>query len=255
MKKWILFTLIALGGSALLALITIERSFSQVRRPATVEQSRNSQRSNSDRDVALLSMVVAEQNAVIDSAQRLGVGIETAVFNTSQTREVSVSPETEFVVISNRKAIAEGSPEVAVLDFTSAPRQVALGDVVFSAPERTRLVADRAAGQTFFLIFVTPVSFAGKGPSSTPKGKPKKPLVPLGLSPQCNNNGSLLGSVCLCLSGFSGATCSSCAANHYNYPTCTYCLASTTCKGHGTCTGTGTCACAPGYTGPDCSCK
>ena len=40
---------------------------------------------------------------------------------------------------------------------------------------------------------------------------------------------------CDCDPGFAGAVCDRCAPDHYNYPTCTFCEASTTCSGHGTC--------------------
>lgn len=253
MKKWIQLALILLGCSSLLAQQPIKRSVSQT--PAPEDQSRNGQSSSTDRDLSLLSITVAEQSAVIAGVQRLGVNMETALFNTAQTRQFSIPPDAEFVVISNHTAITEVSPVVAVLDFSTGRRQVVLGDVIFRAPERTRLIADRAAGQTFLLIFVKRITSAGKNMPRTATANLKSPLVPIALSPQCNNNGVLVSGVCLCLSGFAGSACSTCAPNHYNYPTCTYCLASTTCKGHGTCSSTGTCQCAPGYTGADCSCK
>ncbi len=59
--------------------------------------------------------------------------------------------------------------------------------------------------------------------------------------------------VCVCDTGYGGANCDQCAPNYYNYPVCTFCLASTTCSGNGTCTATGTCNCNAGFSGVDCS--
>jgi hypothetical protein len=58
--------------------------------------------------------------------------------------------------------------------------------------------------------------------------------------------------LCACDVGFVGARCQSCASNYYRYPTCRYCLASTTCSGHGSCNDLGTCSCDVGFAGPSC---
>lgn len=71
--------------------------------------------------------------------------------------------------------------------------------------------------------------------------------------PACNDHGTLVGGVCVCNVGFVGPTCGSCAPNYYNYPTCTFCLASTTCNGHGTCNTLGGCNCSTGFAGPNCN--
>ena len=69
----------------------------------------------------------------------------------------------------------------------------------------------------------------------------------------CSGHGVMSGGVCICNVGYVGPNCEFCAPNYYNYPNCTFCLASTTCSGHGFCTATGGCVCAVGYVGPNCS--
>jgi hypothetical protein len=53
--------------------------------------------------------------------------------------------------------------------------------------------------------------------------------------------------------GSAGETCNQCAANFFNFPSCTSCNAATTCSGHGSCTATGACACHTGFAGPGCN--
>ena len=50
-----------------------------------------------------------------------------------------------------------------------------------------------------------------------------------------------------------GASSCQCDTNYYSYPTCTYCLASTTCSGHGSCNLDASCACNTGYAGTTCN--
>ncbi|MGH9797216.1 MAG: hypothetical protein ACRD5D_03555 [Candidatus Polarisedimenticolia bacterium] len=69
----------------------------------------------------------------------------------------------------------------------------------------------------------------------------------------CNGSGTAQpNGSCVCDPEYAGASCNVCAADHYNYPSCTYCLASTTCNGHGSCGATGACLCATGYGGTGC---
>jgi hypothetical protein len=73
---------------------------------------------------------------------------------------------------------------------------------------------------------------------------------------KCNNHASNVWSsttACLCNTGFGGTFCDQCATDYYTYPTCTYCLASTTCSGHGTCSSTATCNCFSGFQGSSCN--
>lgn len=58
---------------------------------------------------------------------------------------------------------------------------------------------------------------------------------------------------CVCKPGYAGATCTQCAPNHYAYPACRYCLASSTCSGHGLCSLNGTCTCNAGWSGTRCN--
>ncbi|NOT00268.1 MAG: hypothetical protein HOP29_06530 [Phycisphaerales bacterium] len=71
--------------------------------------------------------------------------------------------------------------------------------------------------------------------------------------PDCGDHATCVDGACVCVAGYAGAACDQCAANHYNYPTCTLCLAATTCSGNGTCTVLGGCDCDPGWFGPNCS--
>lgn len=61
--------------------------------------------------------------------------------------------------------------------------------------------------------------------------------------PPSGNGQALASGACQCRAGFTGASCNSCAADYYSYPTCRYCVASITCSNQGTCTSTGTCQC------------
>jgi len=65
--------------------------------------------------------------------------------------------------------------------------------------------------------------------------------------PDCNSHGTCANGTCLCDTGFAGGACDQCAPNHYNYPTCTFCQAATTCSGNGTCNALGECDCDPGF--------
>jgi hypothetical protein len=58
---------------------------------------------------------------------------------------------------------------------------------------------------------------------------------------------------CGCVMGVAGYACRQCAKDHYSWPTCRYCLASTTCGGHGRCNSDGQCDCNSGFSGEDCS--
>ena len=79
------------------------------------------------------------------------------------------------------------------------------------------------------------------------------PNCQYGNATTCNGHGTVnYFGQCTCDTGYGGSYCNQCAANYYNYPTCTYCLASTTCNGQGTCGPTGSCACFPSYTGSNC---
>ena len=69
----------------------------------------------------------------------------------------------------------------------------------------------------------------------------------------CNGHGQVHGDgSCTCDAGYAGASCNQCAADHYGYPTCSFCLATTTCSGHGSCAPAGGCACDAGFVPPDC---
>jgi hypothetical protein len=69
----------------------------------------------------------------------------------------------------------------------------------------------------------------------------------------CSVHGSCVNGACFCDNGFAGETCNQCAANFFNFPSCTSCNAATTCSGHGSCTATGACACHTGFAGPGCN--
>ena len=59
---------------------------------------------------------------------------------------------------------------------------------------------------------------------------------------------------CVSALGYSGSSCQTCATNYYNWPVCSYCLASTTCTGNGACdVNTGACDCFGAHSGSDCS--
>lgn len=68
----------------------------------------------------------------------------------------------------------------------------------------------------------------------------------------CNGHGICAGTSCFCFAGYAGPGCSRCGSNYYNYPTCTFCLASFTCGGHGVCNALGGCDCNVGFAGPNC---
>ena len=58
---------------------------------------------------------------------------------------------------------------------------------------------------------------------------------------------------CVCKPGYGGVHCSACAADHYLYPTCTYCHREGKCSGHGHCAFDGQCRCDFGFSGQNCS--
>jgi len=81
---------------------------------------------------------------------------------------------------------------------------------------------------------------------------------PGGAGTPCNNHGTCDDGIagtgtCACNVGFVGAACDQCGTNYYNYPTCTFCLAATTCSGHGTCNSLGGCDCNTGFAGTACN--
>jgi hypothetical protein len=70
----------------------------------------------------------------------------------------------------------------------------------------------------------------------------------------CNGHGTVnFSGVCACHPGYAGPSCSQCAANYFDYPTCRFCTAAGSCSGQGACDATGSCVCDPDYTGSDCS--
>jgi len=80
------------------------------------------------------------------------------------------------------------------------------------------------------------------------------PLCQYSDAATCNGHGrAQYDGTCVCSTGYAGPSCRACAPNHFNYPSCTYCSASTTCNGHGSCDSRGSCVCAPGYPGPNCT--
>ncbi len=69
----------------------------------------------------------------------------------------------------------------------------------------------------------------------------------------CSGHGAALADGgCSCATGFEGGACAACAANHFNYPTCTFCSAATTCSSNGICNSSGGCACSSGFAGSAC---
>jgi len=70
----------------------------------------------------------------------------------------------------------------------------------------------------------------------------------------CNNHGACdVNGDCVCDPGFAGASCNQCAADYYNYPTCTFCMRDATCNSHGVCNSLGSCVCDERYTGTNCN--
>lgn len=70
----------------------------------------------------------------------------------------------------------------------------------------------------------------------------------------CNGHGvAQSDGSCVCAPGIAGASCNQCSVNYYGYPSCTYCLAGSTCSGNGTCsTANGSCQCESGFGGAAC---
>jgi hypothetical protein len=83
-------------------------------------------------------------------------------------------------------------------------------------------------------------------------------ICPGGIGNVCNQHGTCHEGVsgdgqCQCAPAYAGLACDQCAADHYGYPTCTYCLAETTCSSNGVCMSNGACSCDTGFGGADCS--
>ena len=55
-----------------------------------------------------------------------------------------------------------------------------------------------------------------------------------------------------CDIGFAGLNCDSCDTNYYNYPSCTFAIASVTCSGNGTVNALGSCDCDGGWSSSNC---
>jgi len=69
----------------------------------------------------------------------------------------------------------------------------------------------------------------------------------------CGGHGTPTSSGCVCNTGFSGPTCEACAPGYYNYPSCQFCNAETTCSGNGSCNSAGFCSCEIGFGGTSCA--
>src|SRR5690349_7785415 len=105
-------------------------------------------------------------------------------------------------------------------------------------PERAELV-DRVARRRFLRFAAAAVGLAA-GATVRPDGSGfGVPVAQADCEPGCL---TCFDTACAaCKAGYLGANCDQCAPNYYGYPTCTYCLASSTCSNHGTCDGSGNC--------------